>query len=151
MCFMWGLRGGINTFCNNIRMTGMGSLWHGSGLSLSVWPYTAPFVSGGNPVREAERTKMSGGDGCWKKIASSPTARDRECRSIARFQSCFYFVICLCPEQTQRRTQIMVQLGQGQGKEQDPMQGRILMHGFISTWLRYRFHRHNHKLIKLLL
>lgn len=47
--------GGINTFCCNVRMAGMGFLWQVIGPSLSVWPFTVVFVSGGNPVSEAER------------------------------------------------------------------------------------------------
>lgn len=61
MCFTPGLSGGINTVCNKVRMTGMGSLCQVTGLSLSVWQCMVVFVSGGNPVRERKRERRRGG------------------------------------------------------------------------------------------
>lgn len=67
-CFMSGFSGGINTFCNKVRMTGMASLCQVIGLSLSVWQCMVVFVSGGNPVseRERERQREGGRDGRLK-------------------------------------------------------------------------------------
>lgn len=52
MCFISWLFRRINTFCNEERMTGMGSRWQVIGQSLSVWQYMVVFVSGGNPARK---------------------------------------------------------------------------------------------------
>lgn len=104
MCFISGLSGGINTFCNNIRMTGMGSLWQGTGLRLSVWPYMVVFVSGGNPVSEAQREaqskRVSRGDGCWKRKKKLLTQCLESERSKVSFQYCSYLVRYLRAEQT---------------------------------------------------
>lgn len=108
MCFTSGLSSRINTICNKVRMTGMGSFCQVVGLSLSVWQCMVVFVSGGNPVtereaerernREGERERGRRGDGRLKNSFSFKCLWVRECRWTMSFQCHFYLVACF--EQT---------------------------------------------------
>lgn len=149
MCFMSGLSGGINTFCNKVRMTGMGSLCQIIGLSLSVWQSMVVFVSGGNPVQERERERQRkrerGGDGRLKNSFSFKCVRVTRCRSkFSPFH--FYLVECLCTYEQCKQSAISsicfsdcpnsaegFWSGQALGKEQGRAQGPTLSAGFQHT------------------
>ncbi len=126
---------GINTFCNKVRMTGMGSLCQVTGLSLSVWQCTVVFVSGGNPVlrergrergRERDRERERGGNGRLKIVSCSNVCGsvDEKWASSTSLILWSTFVLHLMSAACDRPlAPFSVWSGQGLGKEQGRAQG----------------------------